>query len=213
MLQYGYAENIGDGRGITAGRAGFTSGTSDLLLVVRRYAKLKPGNVLARYIPALVAVNGSDSEEGLDGFPDAWAKAAEDPAQRALQDAVVDELYFRPAMRLTREVGITTALGQAIMWDTMIQHGLGGENGTAMIIKKTRLTMDGDVVANEGAWLTAFLDVRLDHLIESYGNSSNAESASTSRVDAFKGFINSRAFALDPPLTWTAYGSSFTLTQ
>src|SRR3954454_8817976 len=52
-LQYDYVENIGDGRGITAGRAGFTSGTGDLLLVIRRYTEAKPGNVLASYIPSL----------------------------------------------------------------------------------------------------------------------------------------------------------------
>ena len=33
-IQYAYAEDIGDGRGITAGRAGFTSRTHDLLQVV-----------------------------------------------------------------------------------------------------------------------------------------------------------------------------------
>src|SRR3954454_6473988 len=48
-LQYGYIDNIGDGRGITAGRAGFTSATGDLLLLVQRYTKAKPGNVLAPY--------------------------------------------------------------------------------------------------------------------------------------------------------------------
>src|ERR671927_1439694 len=41
-LQYDYVENVGDGRGVTAGRAGFTSATGDLLLVVRRYTEAKP---------------------------------------------------------------------------------------------------------------------------------------------------------------------------
>jgi chitosanase len=212
-LQYDYAENIGDGRGITAGRAGFTSGTSDLLLLVRRYSELKPGNVLAQYIPALEDVNGSDSEEGLDGFTDAWAEAAADPAQRKLQDDLVDELYFNPAMKLAREVGITTALGQAIMWDTMIQQGRGGENGTAAVIKETRETMSGAVAGNEEAWLNEFLDARLRHLGDAYDHSSDADEASTSRVDAFKALIADGAFALEPPLTWTAYGRTFTLTQ
>ena len=39
-------------------------------------------------------------------------------------------MYFTPAMTLADEVGLETPLGQAIMWDTMIQHGAGGENGT-----------------------------------------------------------------------------------
>src|SRR3954469_17268612 len=93
-LQYDYVENIGDGRGITAGRAGFTSATGDLLLVVRRYSEAKPDNVLAPYISALQAVNGTESTKGLVGFADSWAVAAEDPDFQKLQDGLVDELYF-----------------------------------------------------------------------------------------------------------------------
>ncbi|PSC67642.1 vacuolar sorting-associated 22-like protein 1 [Micractinium conductrix] len=52
--KYGYAAELGDGRGVTFGRAGFTSGTSDGLLVVRRYADVAPANnTLARYLPVL----------------------------------------------------------------------------------------------------------------------------------------------------------------
>src|SRR3954462_1554546 len=105
-LQYDYVENIGDERGITAGRAGFTSATGDLLLVVRRYVETKPDNVLTPYVPALEAVNGTDSVTGLGGFADAWAEVAEDPDFRKLQDELVDELYFTPAMTMAADLGI-----------------------------------------------------------------------------------------------------------
>src|SRR3954451_4828090 len=121
-VQYDYVDNIGDGRGIPAGRAGFTSATGDLLLIVRRYSEAKPDNVLAPYISALQAVNGTDSTKGLGGFADAWAVAAEDPDFRKVQDELVDELYFDPAMTMAADRGIETPLGQMIIWDTMIQH-------------------------------------------------------------------------------------------
>jgi chitosanase len=57
---------------------------------------------------------------------------------RGLQDELVDELYFFPAMTMAGKVGIVTPLGQTIMWDTMIQHGAGGDNGTRAIIKETQ---------------------------------------------------------------------------
>jgi hypothetical protein len=122
-LQYDYVENIGDGRGITAGRAGFTSATGDLLLLIRRYTDAKPGNVLAPYLPSLEAVRGTGSQMGLGGFTEAGAEAAEDPDFRSQQDQLVDELYFVPAMAMAADLGIETPLGQLIMWDTMIQHG------------------------------------------------------------------------------------------
>jgi chitosanase len=210
-LQYDYAENIGDGRGITAGRAGFTSATGDLLLLVRRYTEMKPDNPLAPYIPALEAVEGTDSEAGLDGFADAWTEAAADPDQRQVQDDLVDELYFTPAMALADEAGIATPLGQAIMWDTMIQHGAGGENGTRVIIEETRDNagaLDGDEVA----WLDAFLDARLHHLGHAYENTTqDADASSRSRIDALRSLLADGNLALQAPLTWKVYGSTYTV--
>src|SRR3954467_8169085 len=166
-LQYDYVENIGDGRGITAGRAGFTSATGDLLLIVQRYTEAKPDNVLRPYIPALEAVSGTDWVKGLGGFTHAWAGAAEDPDFRKLQDELVDELYFNPAMTMAAEVGIETPLGQAIIWDTMIQHGAGGDDGTWAVIEDTQKDA-GSVGQDESAWLDAFLDARLRHLLRMY---------------------------------------------
>src|SRR5881227_4365703 len=53
--QYKYIEDIGDGRGYTAGIIGFCSGTGDLLQVVEHYTDAEPGNILAGYLPALRA--------------------------------------------------------------------------------------------------------------------------------------------------------------
>jgi chitosanase len=185
-LQYDYVENIGDGRGITAGRAGFTSATGDLLLVVRRYSEAKPDNVLAPYISALQAVNGTDSTKGLGGFADAWAVAAEDPDFRKVQDELVDELYFDPAMTMAADRGIETPLGQMIIWDTMIQHGAGGNHGTRAIIKETQEDA-GAVGQDESAWLDTFLDTRLRHLLPMYrATTENADVSSESRVDALR---------------------------
>jgi chitosanase len=208
-LQYDYVENIGDGRGITAGRAGFTSATGDLLLLVRRYSEAEPGNILAPYIPALEAVNGTDSEEGLDGFAEAWAEAAEDPDFRHLQDRLVDELYFFPAMTMAADVGVQTPLGQMIIWDTMIQHGAGGNHGTWAIIKETREKV-GPVGQDESAWLDAFLDARLRHLLRMYpATTKNADVSSQSRVDALRSLLQEENLALEPPLTWEVYGDRF----
>src|SRR3954468_15828795 len=92
-IQYCYIESIGDGRGFTAGRAGFTTATADLLLVAERYTQQVPDNPLAPFLPRLreVAEQGSDSTEGLEDLPDAWRQACQDPRQVAMQDAIVDE--------------------------------------------------------------------------------------------------------------------------
>jgi len=210
-LQYGYVENIGDGRGITAGRAGFTSATGDLLLLIRRYTDAKPDNVLAPYIPPLVAVTGTDSVNGLDGLADAWTDAAEDPNFCRLQDQLVDELYFVPAMTMATDLGIETPLGQMIVWDTMIQHGAGGDDGTWAIIEETQENV-GAIGQDESVWLEAFLDARLRHLFRMYrGTTENADASSESRVDALRSLLHRGNLALEPPLTWKVYGDKFEL--
>jgi chitosanase len=149
--------------------------------------------------------------KGLGGFADAWAAAAEDPDFRKLQDQLVDELYFNPAMTMAADLGIETPLGQVIIWDTMIQHGAGGDNGTWAIIKETE--KDAGVVGqNESAWLDSFLDARLRHLLRMYrGTTENADLSSESRVDALRSLLQEGNLALEPPLTWEVYGDRFEL--
>ena len=106
--------------------AGFTSGTGDLYEVVQRYAQQRPDERARGYLPALKSVNGSDSTEGLDGFPDVWKQTSQtDPLLNQIQDQVADELYFQPAMIRAQESGVRSALGQLIFWDTIVQHGEG----------------------------------------------------------------------------------------
>src|SRR5690349_2698735 len=75
--QFGYIEDIGDGRGYTAGIIGFCSGTGDMLELVEAYTAAAPANGLARFLPALRSVNGTASHAGLgSAFVSAWRAAA-----------------------------------------------------------------------------------------------------------------------------------------
>lgn len=212
-IQYAYAEDIGDERGITAGRAGFTSGTSDLLELVENYTAAVPDNVLAKYLPALRAVNGSASTEGLEGFEQDFATAAKDPQFIAEQDALVDKLYFNPAIAIAEENGVKTALGQAIFWDTIILHGEGGSDGLAAVASETNAQMGGAANGNEAQWIETFLDVRLQHLLNWSESGAMDDESSTSRIDGLRELVAAGAWDLNPPFSWTAYGESFTVSE
>src|ERR1051326_5151068 len=69
-IQYDYVEELGDGRGVTAGRAGFTSATGDLVMVVERYVARKPDSPLKQYMIRLQALAEEEdgSTEGLEGL-------------------------------------------------------------------------------------------------------------------------------------------------
>jgi chitosanase len=204
--QYKYIEDIGDGRGYTAGIIGFCSGTGDMLDLVELYAQRKPGNVLEKYLPALRRVNGTDSHAGLDpGYPGDWRTAAKDPVFQQAQNDERDRVYFNPAVSQAKADGLP-ALGQFIYYDAIVMHGpgtdpvsFGGIRATA-IRKAKPPSQGGDLVT----YLNAFLDARKAAMKTEEAHSD------TSRVDTEQRvFLNERNFDLNPPLRWHVYGDPY----
>ncbi|MDX3055528.1 chitosanase [Streptomyces sp. NE06-03E] len=204
--QYGYIEDIGDGRGYTAGIIGFCSGTGDMLALVELYAEREPGNVLAPYLPALRAVDGTDSHEGLDpGFTGDWAGAASDPVFQQAQNDERDRVYFDPAVRQGKADGLGT-LGQFAYYDAIVMHGGGSDSTSFGSIRERALAQASPPSqgGDEVAYLDAFLDARVWAMEQEEAHSD------TSRVDtAQRVFLRDGNLNLDPPLDWQVYGQSF----
>jgi chitosanase len=206
--QYGYIEDIKDERGYTAGIIGFCSGTGDMLELVELYTKRKPGNVLAKYLPALRKVNGTDSHAGLDpAFTKDWKAAAKDPVFQRAQDDERDRVYFDPAVRRAEKDGLR-ALGQFVYYDAMVMHGPGGDRLSFGGIRKAALAKAKTPAqgGNEVTYLNAFLDARKAAM--------KAEEAheDTTRVDTMQRvFLKNGNLDLKPPLKWKVYGDSYTI--
>ena len=161
--QYKYIEDIGDGRGYTAGIIGFCSGTGDMLDLVQLYTDRKPGNVLAEYLPALRSVNGTDSHAGLDpDFPKDWRKAAQDTAFQQAQNDERDRVYFNPAVKQGKADGLGT-LGQFTYYDAIVMHGDGSDPTSFRNIRKRALNKAKPPAqgGDETTYLNAFLDARV----------------------------------------------------
>ena len=214
-IQYGYIDNLDDGRGYTAGRAGFTSGTGDLLLVVQRYAQLAAGNALEKYLPALRKVNGSDSVAGLDGMEADWAAAAKDVAFRTAQDQINDEQYRQPARQLATALGLQWPLSKAAVYEAGIQHGYGDNLDTVNQIAERASAQVGGSPAkgsDEKAWLKAFLQQRKQNLLHPANSATAAEWAeSVDRADAMLRLFDANQFDLTGVVKITVFGKSFTL--
>ena len=197
-----YIEDIGDGRGYTGGIVGFTSGTSDMLAVVTEYARRKPGNVLAKYLPALRSVDGSDSHAGLDpGYPAAWRAAGRDPVFQQVQEAARDTYYFNPAMRIAKGDGLR-ALGQFAYFDAAVMHGVSGLRviRTAALAKARTPAQGGD----ELAYLSAFLDARVAEMRTEEAHSDVSRVETAQRL-----FLRRSNLDLTAPLTWQVYGDPY----
>ncbi|WP_329333615.1 chitosanase [Streptomyces sp. NBC_01352] len=204
--QYRYIEDIGDGRGYTAGIIGFCSGTGDMLDLVELYSDRRPDNVLAEYLPALRRVNGTDSHDGLDPhFTDAWRRAAQDTAFEQAQNDERDRVYFNPAVRQGQTDGLRV-LGQFAYYDAIVMHGDGGDWTSFSNIRRRALQHAKPPAwgGNETAFLNAFLDARVWAMKQEEAHSD------TSRVDtAQRVFLRQGNLDLNPPLDWKVYGDSY----
>ncbi|QIZ02027.2 chitosanase [Streptomyces sp. S1D4-11] len=204
--QYKYIEDIGDGRGYTAGIIGFCSGTGDMLDLVELYTQRKPGNVLAKYLPALRNVNGSDSHQGLDpGFPADWRKAAQDTAFQQAQNDERDRVYFNPAVAQGKTDGIGV-LGQFTYYDAIVMHGDGGDSTSFSNIRRRALAKAKPPAqgGDEVTYLNAFLDARVWAMKQEEAHSDTTRVDTEQRV-----FLQKRNLNLDPPLNWKVYGDSY----
>jgi len=202
--EYGYIEDLGDGRGYTAGIVGFCSGTSDMLALVTEYTRRERVNPLAGYLPALRAVDGSDSHAGLDpGFPAAWRAAARDPVFQKAQEDERDRMYFAPAVALARADGLR-ALGQFVYFDAAVMHGVSGLRVIRANASRTVLppAQGGDEIG----YLDAFLNARVAEMRTEEAHSD------TTRVDtAQRLFLRRANLDLTGPLTWKVYGDSYAI--
>jgi hypothetical protein len=208
--QYGYIEDIGDGRGYTGGIIGYCSGCGDMAQLVSAYNKLKPTNVLAKYLPTLTSLGNAESasHSGLDpNFTKDWKTAAADTLFQQAQNNERDRVYFNPSVNQAIADGVH-ALGQFIYYDAMVMHGPGNDSVSfggirAAALKKAKSPAQG---GNETTYLNAFLDVRKAAML------TDAAHDDSSRVDTEQRvFLNAGNLNLNTPLSWKTYGDSYTI--
>jgi len=202
--QFGYIEDIKDGRGYTGGIIGFCSGTHDMYELVQYYTSQKPNNILAKYLPALKKVDGTSSHKGLDPtFTKDWKTAAKDKAFQDAQEHERDRVYFNPSLKQAKADGLPI-LGQFAYYDAAVMHGPDGMRSIrSRALKKAKSpAQGGDVVK----YLNAFLDQRVKEM------KKEAAHEDTSRVDtAQRKFLREGNLNLHTPLKWKVYGESFSI--
>ncbi|KAJ2748535.1 hypothetical protein GGI19_006076 [Coemansia pectinata] len=214
-FHYDYCEDLKDGRGFTAGIAGFCSGTGDALEVVQVYHKLTGGKddmsqfdaTMAKY-----AASNSDSTTGLSNYCAVWKKLGNGDAKfRQAQDTIRDQMYFAPAMAQAKILNLKTTIAQAQLYDTAIEHGAGTDaDGLISLIKRTNEKVTKDVAGTSGstlnvnghnideiAWLNLFLGVRtddLEHPKEKENQGGNYWAQTTYRVKSYQYAIQQKEY-------------------
>lgn len=220
-LQYGYIENLHDGRGFTAGRGGFTSANGEILQVIKLFGASRPTSPLLRFVPTLAqrARDGDDYTEDLEDadFKAAWRRAAKDPAFRKAQDDVVDELDYFPALLHWREEGCRHALTLLALYDSVVQQGDSRDpDGVPALLQRTDLAMGGNPATgkSETRWLAALLDERKITLANPKNPYTRDEwRGSLARCDALERLLKQGNFGLKAPLVLKAFDDTPTFVK
>ncbi|MFI6133920.1 chitosanase [Micromonospora sp. NPDC051141] len=210
--QYGRVVDQADGRGYVAGTGDFSTAGGEIVAVLDTYTARVGANPLSlSYLPVLkrLADRRSPAVGELAGLPDAWRLASKDPRFRQAQDDVVDDRYYQPAVRTATDLGLTTPLGLAVIYDTLLQHGDSADpDALPSIIYRTEVRAHGRPgEVPERDWLSAFLAERRATLTNPSAPQRRATWPYTvGRVDALGTLLADRDDDLRPPLTLSPYG-------
>jgi chitosanase len=206
--QYAAIENLEDGCGYTAGWIGFCSATGDMLDLVERYNRMRPGNVLRQYTDRLqrLADDEDDGVGSLGGaFPGDWRRAAADPVFRRAQLDVGHDSYLAPAIAMAKRHGIKTALGVEHLFDTALQSGPSATDcaGMPQTVSRTNSAVGGNPASgvSEKSWLAAYNQIRIRQLKNPCNPDRKDEwPDSIDRVEALSELVRAGNRNLDPPV-------------
>ncbi|KAJ2818154.1 hypothetical protein IWW50_005915, partial [Coemansia erecta] len=130
-------------------------------------------DVLAKY-----AESGSDSTSGLEDYCKVFEKLGKsDTKFQQAQDSLRDKLYYTPSQKLADELGLKFDITRGELYDTGIQHGMGGADGLEALVKDTSDSFTKDATGDSGStlkingksvdeivWLKKFITVVNDDL-------------------------------------------------
>ena len=143
---YGYVEDLGDGRGYTVTQYGFCTYNNEVARVIDRYTEFVSDTDLKRFLAHLPPL--STDKQALTGFPAAWQKEIKgSPSLAVACDEEADELYVRPALKAATAAGVQSAIGKSIFYDTWLQHGASSDPDSLTEILKRTIDATGGVTA------------------------------------------------------------------
>lgn len=211
--QYDTVVNQFDGRGYIAGIGDFSTADGGALQVVQTYTARVGTNPLATgYLTTLTALAAVDNADvsALTGYPQAWRTATFDPKFRQAQDDILTSRDYQPAYDLADTLGIRTALGLAVIYDSLLQHGTGNDpDGLPALIDRTDQQAGGRPgTVPERQWLQTFLHIRGNVL----ANPAQPEHADSwpyqlGRIDTLTTLLTAGDDDLRPTLQINPYGT------
>lgn len=182
----------GDTGHLTFGRSQTTLGSGNLHQLLQRYCMNAGSRFSGRIAPTLPRFAAPDFSLDSDlKMHNLLRASADDPIMREIQDAFFDEVYWQPAARASENMGITSPLGMAVVYDSFV-HGSWKQ-------MRDRATQQAGEVADIGEqqWVTAYVTTRRAWLAS---HSRSDLRKTIYRMDAFQRLIDQGYWGLNLPL-------------
>ncbi len=130
-----------------------------LALVLHAYVD-KGGRLSDQVAPFLDRLDRQDASLATDdAFAGTLRAVFEEPSMRPIEDAIIDQRFLDPALKLAERNGVKLPLSIAILFDTIVQQG----SGTAeRLTRQTSEAMSGSPAqgVDEHAWTARYLQQR-----------------------------------------------------
>lgn len=182
----------GDTGHLTFGRSQTTLASGNLLDLLQRYCSndgARFGSRLAPWLPRFAA--GDFTLDGELRLHNLLRATADDPVMRETQDIFFDEVYWQTAARIAANLGINSALGVAVVYDSTV-HG-----SWKAMRDRTNAQSGKPEQLGERKWITAYVNTRRAWLT-AHPRSDLRKTAY--RMEAFLRLIEQGYWGLELPL-------------
>ncbi len=143
----------GKGPGFKDNFLGIASG--DLVEVLHVYQEQQSGSSLRdSEILEKFAQNKDADTSTLRGLVDGWNDSMKDHKLRQVRHALFENFYWDPCLEYCEKLGLQLPISQAVLYDTIIQHGDSNDPDSLGAILSS---IDTCAEEDEAAWLSEFL--------------------------------------------------------
>jgi len=194
---------------LTYGRSQTTLSSGGLALLIQQYCDAPGATLTEKLRPYLVRLKTRDRSLDADAqFRSLLRRAGTDPAMRQAEDRFFDRAYWDPALSAARALGLHTALGTAVVYDSFI-HGAwarlrnmtiarAGLPSAASAEEGLPTAPDGHVAGTgECEWVRAYVAVRRDWLAT---HANRLLRRTVYRMETFAALVAAANWNLDLPL-------------
>jgi chitosanase len=182
----------GDPGGLTYGKSQTTLNSGNLFLLIKDYCEAEGAAFANELNPYLERLADEDSRLNHDTkLHNMLRKAGSDPVMQDVQDAFFDRVYWNPAVKQATNLGVSTPLGTAVVYDSTV-HGSWG------IMRDRTIERFGKVSdIGEQQWITHYVDIRRNWLATH--STVRLLRKTVYRMDAFQKLITAANWDLTLP--------------